>query len=1036
MNLTKLAIKRPAMMSMVIMVFVVLGMYTYNKIGVELFPSMNIPYITVMTSFPGAGAEEIETQLVKPMEASLSGVARLKNMTSIASEGTALTLLEFDLSADANEAKSEVQKKIDLIKGSLPDEASDPIVIKRDMNDTPVMILAVQSTRPVNETYTLTKDVIKERLLKVSGVSDITLVGGQAKEVHINVNAEKLKGYGMSLTQITNRLKAENLNQPSGRLDHPEAEYNLRVLGEFRSIEDIKNLEIPLNDGSLVALKDVADISMDYPQVREVNRVNRQASIGLMVFKQSDASVVDVADNLVKAVQELQPQLPKDTQLIISRNFGEYIRASLNSTVWSIVEGIITTAFALFFFLREWRSIAIVLLSIPTSVLATLMMMYFAGFSFNMMSLMGLALCIGILVDDSIVVLENIHRHLKMGKEPEDAAYDGRTEIGMAAVAITMSDVVVYAPIAFMTGMVGQFFREFGLTIVFATLFSLFVSFTLTPMAASRWYKKEGSTPVKEKRSLLGFLWRRLDGIGAKTLVFYDKTLAWSLDNRKKVLLFAAVAFLGSFLVFPLGLVGGEFTPKADQNELSVSLEMPIGTPIGETDKVLQIMEDYIGTIKEVKYMHTTLGSSGGMMGSSSGSHVGRIGVSLYPKAERDRSVWDVGDQIRAWSKNFPKGRVKVSESDSMAGGGSDINIEVSGSNPEGLVDVANQVKQVVAAIPGAKEVDTDWRLGQPEIQFNINRSRAALMGLSVSDVARTIRASVNGEKAGTFKEGDNDLSIVVRVAGADKISMADLGNLSIANQAGVAVPISQVASIEKSSGPTTIKRINRSRTVTITGSLSGKSLSAFTAEAQKKVAEMNLPLSYRVNFAGQAQAMADTGKDMAAAFILSIALVYMVLVMLYNSFLTPFIRMMSLPLGIMGALIALALSHNSLNMMSAIGIIMLDGLVAKNGTLLLDYTNTLRERGMDLREALMEAGRTRLRPIVMTTVTMVFGMMPTALALAEGAEVRSGMAWVLIGGLLTSTVFTLIIIPVVCIIMEGWKTSLSRRLFHRNTAA
>ncbi|HEX3031375.1 MAG TPA: efflux RND transporter permease subunit, partial [Bacillota bacterium] len=397
MNITRLAIKRPAMMSMVIMIFVVLGMYTYNKIGVELFPSMNTPFITVMTTFPGAGAEEIETQVVKPIEASLSGVASLKNITSIASEGSAMTMLEFDLTADGNRAKDDVQKKIDLIKETLPQDAGDPIVIKRDMNDTPVMVLALKSKRPVTDTYLLAKDLVKERLEKVNGVSDIALVGGLAKEIQVDVDADKLKGYGLSLSQITARLKAENLNQPSGRLDHPDAEYNLRVLGEFANVEDIQNLELPLADGSTVRLREVAEVHAGFPEVREINRVNGETSVGLMVFKQSDASVVGVSDSLVKAVGDIQKLLPKDTQIIISRNFGEFIKLSLSSTTVTIIEGIITTAFALFFFLREWRSIAIVLLSIPSSVLATVMLMYFAGFSFNMMSLMGLALCIGIL---------------------------------------------------------------------------------------------------------------------------------------------------------------------------------------------------------------------------------------------------------------------------------------------------------------------------------------------------------------------------------------------------------------------------------------------------------------------------------------------------------------------------------------------------------------------------------------------------------------------------------------------------------------
>lgn len=1037
MHITELSIKRPAMMTMVIMMFVVLGIYTYNRIGVELFPAINIPYVTVVTSYPGAGAEEVESQIIKPMEADLSSISKVKNITSIASEGSAITMLEFDLTADADKAQTDVQKRVDALRGSLPDDAATPVVIKRDISDVPVLVLALQSNQPVTETYRIAKDIVKERLQKVPGVSDVTLVGGQEREVHVDVDRNKLAGYGLTLSQIINRLKAENLNQPSGRLDRPEAEYNLRVLGEFSSIDDIRDLEIPAADGSTVRLRDVANVYVGYQEQREYSRVNGVPSIGMVVFKQSDASVVDVADQALQAIKEIQAQLPGDNKIIVSQNVAQYIQLSLDSTRRAIIEGIITTALALFIFLREWRSMVIVLLAIPTSLLATMMMIYFAGFTFNMMSLMGLALCIGILVDDSIVVLENIHRHLKMGKTPAQAALDGRAEIGMAAVAITLSDVVVFAPIAFMGGMVGQFFRQFGLTIVFATLFSLFISFTLTPMAASLLFKQQNPSgdpgPLPKRRSILGFLWKYFGPIGDWFQRGYDRLLHWSLDHRKSVVGLAVFVFFASLLVFPLKLVGGEFMPKSDQNELNISLEMPVGTPIKQTDDVLKIVEKYLGTIREIKYYHTTLGSSGGHMASSSGSNIGQIGVTLVSKADRQRTVWQVGDQIRNWAARFPKGRLQVSENDSMGGGGSAVQIELTGSDSRELIKYAEQIKQVVASIKGATEVETDTSLGQPELQFNINRDRAAALGLSVSDIARTLRSSVNGETAGQFREGDDDLDIVTRIAGASKTDFTNLGGLLVSSGTGAPVQLDQVVDIKQSTGPTQIRRINRERAITISGNLQDRQLNDFTAEAQKKVAALHLPAGYSVKFAGQAQSMQESGADLAAALVLSIVLVYMVLVMLYESFSTPFIRMLSLPLGIVGALLALALAHQSLNLFSMIGIIMLDGLVAKNGTLLLDYTNTLRDRGYSLRDALIEAGKTRLRPIAMTTMTMIFGMLPTALATGEGAESRAGMAWVLIGGLITSTLFTLVIIPVASLIIEGWKQKLAGLIRRKN---
>lgn len=1029
MNLTKLAIKRPAMMSMVIMVFVVLGLYTYSKMKVELFPAVNMPYVAVVTSYPGAGAEEIETQVTKPLEDGLASLSKLKSIRSQASEGSTFTVLEFELSADADQAAMDVQKKVDMIKGRLPEDASDPIVYKQDMNDQPVLIMALKSPRPLYETKKMADDFIKDRLQKIAGVANVSVVGGQKREIAINVDKAKLTGYGISINQITNRLRAENLNQPSGRLDRPDSEYNVRVLGEFTSLEDIRNLEIPLGSGGTIPLSAIATVTDTHQELREYSRVNGVSAVSIMVFKQSDASVVEVGERVKTETAKIQKELPSDVNIVVSRDSSDYIRASLNDTRASIIEGILTTALALYFFLREWRSTLIVALAIPTSLLAALMMMFFAGFSFNMLSLMGLALCIGILVDDSIVVLENIHRHLKMGKEPEDAALDGRMEIGMAAVAITLSDVVVFTPIAFMSGMIGQFFRQFGLTVVFATLFSLFVSFTLTPMMAAKLYKKDNGAPQDNEgvtnsghKSMFGWLWKRTAPLGQKVKDKYIALLHWALGHRKTVLLVVVLTFAASLLLPALNIIGAEQMPKSDGGELTVNLEMPIGTPIGKTDAVLYDMEKYLKTIPEIKYYHTTLGSSGGMEGTSSGSHMGRIGVQLLKKGERDRTVWEVGDQIRKWGAGFAQGKVTVAEADNMGPPGKDIQVEITGPDTNTLIALADQVKKTISGINGANDVDTDWRLGQPELQIKIDRRKAAASGLSVDDVARAARASLNGDTAGKFREGEEETDIRVKLEGLNKSDINEIGSLTLTSMSGNTLQLQQVADIRPGSGPTEIRRINRQRSITISGSLRGRALGEFTQEAQQKIDKIKLPAGYRIGFTGQAQGMEETFADLISALILSIVLVYMVLVMLYESFMTPFIRMMALPLGVVGAFVALAITRNTLNLFSMIGLIMMDGLVAKNGTLLIDYTHTMMERGLSLREALVEAAKTRLRPIIMTTTTMIFGMLPTALAFGEGAETRSGMAWVLIGGLFTSTVFTLVVIPVIYTIMDDYK--------------
>lgn len=1024
-------------MTMVVLFFVVIGLYSYRSIGVEMFPAINTPFVTVVTTYPGAGAEEIETQIVKPMEEALSSLAKVNKITAVAMEGAANVMIEFELTADADQASIEVQKRIDAFRWRLPADADDPVVIKRDMGDMPIMALALRSDRPLHETHDLATDLIKDRLQKISGVSEVTVTGGQKREIDVNIDRTKLEMYGLSLNQVINRLGAENVNQPSGRLDRPEAEYMVRVLGQFRSVDEINNLEIPLSGGGTVALRQLATVTDGLAELRQYARLDGVEAIALLVFKQSDANIVDTGTKVKEECEKLQKELPPGTELIVARDFSEYIGMAVNGTRANIIEGIISTALALLIFLRNWRSMLSVLIAIPVSLISTLAGMYFAGFTFNMLSLMGMALCIGILVDDSIVVLENIYRHLKMGKTPIQAAIDGRAEIGMAAVAITASDCVVFLPIAFMSGMIGQFFRQFGLTVVFAALMSLFVSFTLTPMLASRLLKQDNATenplpPAGSRWSTWQIRYRRFwapfDRFGAWFRDFYHHTLVWALGHRKTVLVAGMAAFFLALSLIPLKLVGMEYAPRTDQGEMTLSLELPIGVPIQKTDQALKEIEAYLASIPEIKHYQTTLGSTGGYGSSTSGSHLGRIGINLINKDDRDRMVWEVAEEIRGWSRDFSKGTITVTVSDTMgSGGGKPVQVEVTGPDPQNLGMVADQIKGIIARIPGSRDVDSNWRLGQPEIQVRVDRLRAAALGVSVNDIARTVRTSLSGETASVYREANKDVDIVVRLDGLNKADLDSLRNLTLTAANGTGIKLGQVAEITTGTGPTEIRRADRQRCITVQANLEGRVLNDFVQDAEKAIKAAGLPAGYSYKFVGQTEGMQESFTELVAALLLSIVLVYMVLVMLYESFLTPFIRMMALPLGIFGALFALAITGNSLNMFSMIGIIMMDGLVAKNGTLLIDYTHTVMERGRSLREALMEAGQTRLRPIMMTTLTMICGFMPTALAITEGSESRSCMAWVLIGGLLTSTLFTLVVIPVIYTLMDDAQKALGQ---------
>ncbi|ABZ84146.1 acrb/acrd/acrf family transport protein [Heliomicrobium modesticaldum Ice1] len=1050
MNLTQFAVKRPVAMTMIVLMFVVLGLYSYRMLGVDLYPNINTPFISVSVSYPGAGAEEVESQIVKPIETAVASISKVDRISAQASEGFGVVIIEFELTADGDQAANDVQKKVDSIKGMLPEDAAEPVVIKMDFNAAPVMTLALKSARPAQETYDLAEDLLKEPLLKLPGVTNVSLVGGQRREIQINIDKARLQGYGLSIHRVIDHLKNENLNQPSGRLDQPDLEYNVRVMGQFKTVKDVEDIQIPLANGAKIPLKAIATVTDGLHEARTISRVNGEPAIAAVIFKQNDASIVDVGDAVKKALPAIKKNLPPDMELIVARDFSDYVHNALKGTRSSIIEGIITTAFALFFFLRDWRSMVTVIIAIPTSLIATLMGMYFAGFSFNMMSLLGMALCIGILVDDSIVVLENIHRHRAMGKSAVAAALEGRAEISMAAIAITLSDVVVFAPIAFMGGMVGQFFRQFGLTVVIATLFSLFISFTLTPMLSARFYMEEDpeTKELKAKKrqaSLYGLFLRRispyssrfwsiLDRFSGGFSSFYVRALHWSLRRRFTVIAVALLAFMASLLLIPLGIVGFELMPKSDQSELSVTLEMPNGTPLAKTDEATREIEAFVATIPEVKYYQSSVGFSSGHGGSSSSSHKAEVGIQLYKQEERERTMWEVADQLREFSKTFTKGTIHIIESESGGGPpGTPIQLEISGPEYDQLMALAEQVKTIAESIPGAKEVDTNFRLGQPEVQIAIDRLRAAAYGLSVNDISRTLRASLSGDKATVFRTGDNEYDILVRLDGLQKSSIDDLKQITVTNAAGVQVPLGQLAEVKKGSGPTEIRRIERQRTITVSGNLNKDvPQSQFNAELNKRLEQLKLPAGYSIKQSGLSKEMQEVGVELISAFLLSITLVYMVLAILYESLLTPMIRMASLPLGLIGALAALAITGKSINLFSGIGIIMMDGLVAKNGTLLIDYTNTLMERGKPLREALIEAGKTRLRPIMMTTFTMVFGMLPVAAATSEGTEVRSAMAIVLIGGLITSTIFTLIVIPVFFTLISDFLDWRKRRKLER----
>jgi hydrophobic/amphiphilic exporter-1 (mainly G- bacteria), HAE1 family len=1017
MSITEISVKRPAAITMVITLLVGLGILGYTNLGAALLPSMTIPVITVSTTYNGASADDIKKDVVKPMEDAVSGISGVDTLRSTSRESNGTVMIQFKDGVNMDTAFLDVQKAVSNVQKKLPDDASTPVINKIDSNSMPVMTLALSGTASFDEIYN-EADKIKTELEKVPGVGQVTLGGADKKELIIKLDKTAVEYYGLSVNSIISKLKSENTSMPAGQIKQDKVTQSIRVVGEFQNIDEVKNILISTNNGGKIRLGEIADVKLEYPEATSVTKLNGKKTISLDIQKQSDANVVEVVNAINVKINTIEKSIPKGMNLITASDTTVFINNSLKGIKESVIEGIITTAIVLLFFLKSWRSSLVVLVAIPTSLISTFFMMYELNFTLNMMSLMGLSLCIGILVDDSIVVLENIQRHLSQGKNPIRAAIDGRREIGMAAVAITLCDVVVFLPIGLMSGVIGQYFKQFGLTIVFATLFSLFISFTVTPMLASRLlrYKEEKEeSKNKVKNTLFGRIGNEVNKFMDNMTKSYKKVLIWSLNNRGKVVAALIAGIVASIALVPLGLIGTEFMSNSDQSTFSISITLTPGTNLKQTDEKAAQVDNYLKTIKEVKYYYTQVSDA-----------TVRTTVTLVSKKERKKSQTQLASQVRNWGKkNLTGTKFSVSESQmGGGGGGSDaaISVRVSGDNADTLKDLSKKVEELIKSVPGTADVANSLDANDSELRVKIDRLAASQYGVSISDVASALRTGIQGSAAGTYRGDDDEYDMTLKFMDGQVKTAADVGSIKIQNSSSQQVSLDQVASIVQADSPKSIRREDRQDVVTVSASLDGRDLGSVNSDIKKKITEMNIPVGYTVSYGGSQKQMGDSFKTLGEAILASIVLVYMVLVVLYESFLTPLVRMLALPCAVIGALGILALTGNSLNMMSLIGFIMLDGLASKNGTLLIDYTNTLMKQGMGLREALIASGTTRLRPIIMTSLTMVVGMLPSALALGEGSETRAGMAWVIIGGMITSTILSPIILPVVYTMMDDLK--------------
>ena len=1006
MFLSDVSVKKPVLATMVILVFVVLGLFSFQRLSIDLMPEIDLPFVTITTIYPGAGPKEVESQITELIEEEAISVSNVKKVESYSQENISIVMIEFELGVDVDIAAIEVKDKVDAIRYKLPRDAEVPSIVKFDIGAMPIMDLAVSGARPLEEIFEITDKTVKDQLARVDGVASLSVVGGKEREIQVNLSKAKLRGYGLSIMSVAQVVAMSNLSVPAGRITQTREEFTVRLLGEFTSLQQLRDSDVFLPEGGSVKLSKLGTISDTFKTQRKLARYNNEVSVGVSVRKRSDANAVQTADGVVKALERLKENLPDDVSITIVNDDSVFIRDSVRDVITNIIIGIILTSIVLYFFLHTLRATIIVSITMPASIIATFLLVYFAGFTLNVMSLMALGLSIGMLVANSIVVLENISRRISLGDSPKLAAESGTSEIAIAVIAAAMTNVVVFTPIGFMYGIVGQFFKEFGLTVVFATIFSLFMSFTLTPMLASRLLRKRDEG--KSKRGLF----RAWDNVYGKLEHGYRGSLEWTLGHRWVIVLVTVVVFV--FSIFLFRFIGGEFMPDIDQGIINVNIEMPPGTSLQKTDDALAWVESTIEKVPEVDGVYSTLGETSG--GVDEGVEFAKVLVIL--KEERARLTSEVSEELRALLKGrIPDAKLAIILQGGP-GGGSDIQVEITGTEPERLAAIAQQVKAIIDGIRGTADSKTSVKTGKPELTIIPDRNKLKEYGVTVAQLGGTLRASLTGEVASLYKEEGEEYDIRIQLAESDRDIAEDASQMLIQTQKGL-TPIATLGEVVQREGETRITRKNKQRFVTVEANIVEGTLNEVTKEIRTQTDKLQLPPNYGIFFGGQAEIQAESFASIFTALVMAIILTYMLLAAILGSFIHPFTIMITLPLGLIGAAVALFVTGISINIFSLMAIVMLVGIVVNNAILLIDYTTVLRERGYDMRDALLEACPVRLRPVLMTNIAIAVGMLPQAMGSGGAASLRASMAVVTIGGVIISTIFTLYVIPAVYTAMD-----------------
>jgi HAE1 family hydrophobic/amphiphilic exporter-1 len=1028
MFLSDLSIKRPVFATMMMVALLVFGIISYGRLAIDEYPDVTYPVVIVSSTYPGTSPEVMERDVSRPIEEALNTVQGIRELVSTSSEGSSTVRITLQLGVKPVEAQQEAISKVARLRRSLPPDMDDPVVTRFDPNDRPILSFAVYSNeRAIRDLTDLAEQTIAPRIESIPGVGGVNVIGGRPRQVRVQLQPEALQAYGVTPAQVSQALARENQDVPAGRVYRGDVEKLVRVTGRIIDPLAFRDVVVATRNNTAIRVRDLGTVVDGSAEARSAAFIDTTRSISVEIQKISGSNTVEVADNVMKAVTELAGTLPSDVQVKIIRNDSQHIRASLNDVQTSIMLGGILTIAIIYLFLNSWRSTVITGLTLPISVISAFFVMWMLNFTVNTMTLLALSLAIGLLIDDAIVVRENIVRHLEMGKDHFTAAREGTSEIGLAVLSTSLAVIAVFIPVAFMGGQIGKIFYQFGVTVAFAVATSLFVSFTLDPMLSSIWSDPEiehgghAATRARTRNPIRRFAFA-FDDAFERTAERYRRWLGSALRHRWLVLGGAVVSVVVAFSLFPL--LGFTWLPDYDGGEFNTSIRVPPGSRLEYTVAKAQQIAAFLRQQPEVEFTYVNVG--GGFRGSP---NTGTIYTRLKPRKERTRSQVEIQTSLRSKMMSFPGVFAAVMGTPSIFGGmRQPIQIYVQGPEATRLKVAADQVLTAIRSIPGIAEPQSSETGNIPQLNVNVDRPQAWAAGLGIGSIATTLQPLFQGQRATRWEDANGfSHDVVIQYPESVRVSPEDVARIPVQSQNMDAatgllalVPLAQVAQITTGVGPQQIERRSLERQVSLSaGVLPGAAMGDVAKEAADTIAHLGLPPGYRTIFGGDVQNLNETKGYVLQALVLAIVFIYLILASLFGSFLQPLAIMLALPLSLLGVALGLLVTKGSLNVMSMIGIIMLMGLVTKNGILLIDFINQQRDRGVDRTTAILNSARVRLRPIIMTTCAMIFGMLPLAFALGEGAEQRSPMAHAVIGGLITSTLLTLFVVPAVYTLLD-----------------